>query len=72
MSTWLFLSTLNVPRNIRKGTAKLSANDINKANESIVKALEVKGRGKYNTYMPGQRACSSSPTSGVQVSWYTW
>ena len=27
----------------------LSANDINKANESIAKALEVKGRGKYNT-----------------------
>ena len=32
----------------------LSANDINKANESIAKALEVKGRGKYNTYTPGQ------------------
>ena len=50
----------------------LSANDINKANESIAKALEVKGRRKYNTYTPGQRACSSSPISGVQVSWYTW
>ena len=50
----------------------LSVNDINKANESIAKALEVKGRGKYNTYTPGQRACSSSPTSDVQVSWYTW
>ena len=27
----------------------LLANDINKANESIAKALKVKGRGKYNT-----------------------
>ena len=34
----------------------LTANDINKANESIAKALEVKGRGKYNTYTPRQRA----------------
>ena len=34
----------------------LSANDINKANESIAKALEVKGWGEYNTYTPGQRA----------------
>ena len=36
----------------------LTANDINKAYESIAKALEVKGRGKYNTYTPGQHALS--------------
>ena len=33
-----------------KTLPSLTANDINKANESIAKALEVKGRGKYNTY----------------------
>ena len=32
----------------------LTTNDMKKANESIAKALEVKGRGKYNTYTPGQ------------------
>ena len=36
--------------------SSLTANDIIKANESIAKALEVKGRpAKYNTYTPGQR-----------------
>ena len=37
-------------------TPSLTTNDIKKANESITKALEVKGRGKYNTYTPGQHA----------------
>ena len=42
-------------------TPSLTTNDIKKANESIAKALEVKGRGKYNTYTPGQRAVLHLP-----------
>ena len=35
-------------------TYSLTANDIIKVNESVVKALKVKGRpAKYNTYTPG-------------------
>ena len=45
----------------RETPPSLTTNDIKKANESIAKALEVKGRGKYNTYTPGQRA-RTTPT----------
>ena len=40
----------------RETPPSLTTNVIKKANESIAKALEVKGRRKYNTYTPGQRA----------------
>ena len=40
----------------RETPPSLTINDTKKANESIAKALEVKGLGKYNTYTPGQQA----------------